>query len=291
MADLHNENVPAVGNSIAADIPDIKENLEWHKDLLQMILGWKNDTIATVGPPNHRSKFRWKDADEIYIGPGSYFHDGTTRQTVFWDSELTFKLGSGGSNAGSDDVDAGAQAVHYIYLDDSAIVTQASPELDAGCLLNTDVTAPTWSDAKHGWYNGSDRCIFAVIADSGDEVLEFFHDGGEYVSFTDSINDFALADPGTDFATEVTLSIPAFVMRANVYAVCKYIDAGDTFYWRNTDSAGTGSNIAYVNEGSVYVSNSLDVMVNSSLKIDIKTASGDNQIAMDTNGWYFPNGM
>ena len=57
MADQHNANIPAMANQISADIPDIKENLEWHKDVLQMLAGWKASTIGSVGPPNHCSTF------------------------------------------------------------------------------------------------------------------------------------------------------------------------------------------------------------------------------------------
>ena len=47
MADQHNDNIPAVANTIAADIPDIKENLEWHKDCFEAICtGWSN-TVTT----------------------------------------------------------------------------------------------------------------------------------------------------------------------------------------------------------------------------------------------------
>ena len=44
MADQHNANVPAVGNQISNDIPDIKENLEFHKDALERIFETWSDT-------------------------------------------------------------------------------------------------------------------------------------------------------------------------------------------------------------------------------------------------------
>lgn len=44
MADQHNSNVPAIGNQIANDIPDIKENLEFHKDTFERILETWSDT-------------------------------------------------------------------------------------------------------------------------------------------------------------------------------------------------------------------------------------------------------
>lgn len=42
--DQHNSNIPAIGNTIAADIPDIKENLEFHKDAFQRIFATWSDT-------------------------------------------------------------------------------------------------------------------------------------------------------------------------------------------------------------------------------------------------------
>ena len=47
MADRHNENIPALANTIVADVPKIKENLEFHKDCFEAIAtGWSN-TAAT----------------------------------------------------------------------------------------------------------------------------------------------------------------------------------------------------------------------------------------------------
>jgi len=298
MADQHNANVPAVGNTIAADIPDIKENLEWHKDLLQMILGWKDSTIGTVGPPNHRSKFRWKDADEIYIGPGSYFHDGTTRQTVFWDAELTFQLGSGGSNAGSDDVDAGAVAWHYIYLDDSAIVTNASPELDETCFLNTDVTAPTWSDAKHGWYNGNDRCIFAVLQSAGDAVIEFYHDGGDYVVFADKIEERAETDLDDTFTdVDCASSVPGFCTRFVVSGLleARTTDASVIAYWRTNGQTGASGHQLVAGERigtDQYFGYTCEVISDTSQIIEVKMSRSDaDELSMNVEGWFFPTGM
>jgi len=37
MADKHNSNIPALSNQVAEDIPDIKENLEFHKDSFERI--------------------------------------------------------------------------------------------------------------------------------------------------------------------------------------------------------------------------------------------------------------
>lgn len=84
MADQHNANIPAVGNTIAADIPDIKENLEFHKDAFQRIFaawsdtdnsaavfsttpGFNNGTHAIAFPTNASAaaKFMLGDANTI----------------------------------------------------------------------------------------------------------------------------------------------------------------------------------------------------------------------------------
>jgi hypothetical protein len=49
MADKHNTNIPAMGNQISADIPDIKENLEFHKDAFQVIFQAWSDTDNSAG--------------------------------------------------------------------------------------------------------------------------------------------------------------------------------------------------------------------------------------------------
>lgn len=293
MADQHNANIPAVGNQISSDIPDIKENLEWHKDLLQMIVGWKASTIASVGPPNHRAQFTHGDDDTLTIGVGSYFHDGTVRQTVFWDAAITFDLGSGGSNALSDDL--GASEWHYIYLDDSAIVTQADTELDADCFLN-DTTAPTWSDAKHGWYNGADRCIFAVLTDATNDLIAFYHDGGDLILWDAAIETITAQDVDTSWVDISTaLMIPGFSTKAQIFARMNVRTTNDMQVdWRvNGSTDATGHPLflcgtAASNMPSVH----LPVMTDSSQLIELKCgASSTDTLAIDTEGWYLPAGM
>lgn len=51
MADQHNDNIPAVGNQVANDIPDIKENLEFHKDVFQNFCNtWSNTAAGGLYP-------------------------------------------------------------------------------------------------------------------------------------------------------------------------------------------------------------------------------------------------
>ena len=156
------------------------------------------DELPSVRGYVQRPKFRWKDGDEIYIGAGAYHHSGTSEQVVYWNSELTFVLQSGGSNALSDDY--GADGWHYIYLDDSAIVTQGAALLDADCFLN-ETTAPAWSVAKKGWYNGNDRCIFACY-ETGGAILSFYHDGSDYIMWDEDFAGGTTAKTDADYINQ-----------------------------------------------------------------------------------------
>ncbi|GAG09648.1 unnamed protein product, partial [marine sediment metagenome] len=49
MADKHNDGVPAMANQISADIPDIKENLEFHKDALERLFETWSDSDNSTG--------------------------------------------------------------------------------------------------------------------------------------------------------------------------------------------------------------------------------------------------
>lgn len=290
MADQWNDNIPVLTNQIANDIPDIEENFGWIQQVLKILIGWKTSTIATVSPPGpQRSKFVCTSDTVLNIGPGVYFHDGTTRQTVFWDAALAFTLGSGGSNAASEDL--GASEWHYIYLDDSAIVTKGGPELDNTCILN-NTTAPTWSDAKHGWYNGSDRCIFAIYSDGDSDQLEFFHDGGGYVVFAAQVDDRSSAGLSNTY-TDVTLTIPGFSTKAFVLLSSSYVDADTSLIWRtNGQTATNGHYSGTVTAGTTYSMTNAVVLTDSAQTIEVKhSAATTNTGGVSTHGFYLPTGM
>lgn len=247
-----------------------------------------------------RSKFSWKDGDEIYIDPGVYHHQGTTEQIVYWDSQITFQLQSGGSNTLSDDY--GADGWHYIYLDDSAIITQASPLLDADCFQNLTGAneVPTWTAAKHGWYGTgvgtaetNDRCIFAV-AETGNAILEFFHHG-DYVHFADAFEDRAMQDLDATWV-DVGLSVPGFSQRVRVvFKLWANSDANARalFYRVNGQTGANGHEIGYVDsDDGAYNYQTIDVVTDTSQIIEVKYSGvGDHQLEVSTMGWYFPIGM
>lgn len=235
-----------------------------------------------------RAQFTWKDADEIYLGVSIYRHMGTKVQTVYWDSALTFVFGSGGSNADSDDL--AASGWFYMYLDDSAIVTAASPVITNAQIVA--VTAePTWSDAKRGWYNGNDRCIFAVRTNGSNNVLEFFHDG-DFVLFADQIIVTSGVTPSGTW-TDSTQTIPGFSQKALTTFFLIYGNTIGKLWWRtNGQTATTGHFCAYVLAANIRPMNTMPVITDSAGIIEYRCdAVGTNSLDIYTEGWYFPKGM
>lgn len=244
-----------------------------------------------------RPKFRWKDADEIYIGPGCYHHGGSTRDRLcWWNSELTYKFGSGGDNAHSDDL--GNNQWHYLFIYDDHVNVLASNELTATCFSN-DTTAPTWSDTYHGWYTGNNRCIGAFRTSGAGAILEFFNDGGNDIFFADKIaNSEGAVDSDTTW-TDMTFIMPPICNKALVNFYCNYPAEAtpSKFLWRTNGQAGTSGHRAastyFSGSDMIYqAENTTIVFADSSGKIEVKsdvssTASIEGQI----DAYYLPVGM
>ncbi|MHC4753383.1 MAG: hypothetical protein ACYTFW_26405 [Planctomycetota bacterium] len=236
-----------------------------------------------------RAQIDHVDDDTVTINPGVYHHQGTTEWFVYWDSAITFDVGSAGSNALSDDL--GASEWHYIYLDDTAIVTQAAALLDADCFLN-DTTAPTWSAAKHGWYNGNDRCIGAFYSDADSDILEYFH-AGDLVLFAKQIQDVTAQDVDNSWVdAESGFTIPTFTKRALVTFRADGSATGK-FSWRtNGQTAGTGHEVVRVESTTTVHYNTTFVITDSSQLIElICDTSNADTVSVYTDGWYYPIGM
>ncbi len=226
-----------------------------------------------------RSKFEYKDIDEIYIGPGTYHHQGTTEQTVYWDSRLTKQL-----------VGAASTTWYFLYLDNSAIVSAGTNLLTASELLWSS-SSPVWSDSKHGWYNGNDRCIFAVITTITSQMREFYH-SSDFVSWAARISDLATTDIDTTW-TDVSLTIPSFATQAEVTIFGSYVDGDATTSWRTDGQvANTGHAVSVYGSLSPEASNTLDVITSIAQIIEVRnSADNGNTVGVSTSGWYFPRGM
>jgi len=349
MATWNTDN-PKIGNTIAADIPDIEENLqELHEAVGQHAPGinmrpkftfcetvsytgggthevlvgdtltgatgggtgvvvaltltsgtWAGGTAAGVLYLNTRNAtaFQAEDLNEgananvctigaatvkdgIVLSPFVYHHNGTTEQLVYADLNVPFKF----ANLAVFDMS-------YLYLDDSAIVTAGTNVITASELIDS-TTEPAWSAAKHGWYSGEDKCIFAVLTNWSSNILEFFHDG-DYMAYADDIAELASTDIDTTWTDiDVKSSIPKFTTRAICQFYTLFGNAATESFWRtNGQSGSTGKRIAQASVGNTLVSNTIEVLSDASQIIEVKHAASNTSTAsMKVHGWYFPSGM
>ena len=267
-------DITSTGDTVLQGFDKCQDNFEWLDDLFH---GYAR-----------RSKFRWKDADEIYIGAGVYHHEGTVNQLLYCNSELTFKLGSAGSNSDSDDLTASAW--HYIYIDDTAVVT-AGTKLLTETEFRNETTAPTWSASKHGWYSGDDRCVFAVLTSAGSAVLEFYHTTN-LVIFGIAISGAYAGSPSSTF-TDATLDIPGFCTEGYIRVDCVNSSAVSQLEVRPNDQTGSsGIEIYHSLVSASQYATLARVITNSSQICEVRFNNANSgTVGVSTNGWYFPEGM
>ena len=240
-----------------------------------------------------RSTFRHKDDDEIYIGPGGYHHSGTSEQYLYWNTELTFQVGSGGTNSDSEDL--GNNEWHYIYIDDSAVVTSGAQLLTNTEFVN-NTTAPSWSADKHGWYNSNDRCIFAFFTDGTADILAFYHDN-DFVLFDESIEIVAEATAvPTSFTNITPFKIPSFCRKVQATFISTWVSSGTHLFYRVDGSSATnGHRVGIVSDApsgptSLYATVIADVVCDSDGEIEVK-GTGTNKYGVYQNGWYLTKGI
>ncbi len=233
------------------------------------------------------------------LNSARYFFRGTKAEFIYWNSQLTTVAASA----------PGANVWVYLYINDTAIVARTGmtfnqiTDVSAPATLIWSITVPAYSQIKHGFYNGDDRCIFAAKADAANTGFVLgYHDGGDYFAFDAEIEDRALADLDTA-AVDVILSMPnfregkgqvsfqGFASTAAVKTNTLYRKKGGTGFHKvlviNEQITGTG-----VNANSPYSLNTVIVLSDSSQTIQVKNdASNPAQLAVFTNGWYFPKGL
>jgi len=280
-----NASKPAMGNQVSNDVPDIEENFEEIQRILQCIT---NGTLGTTNSDEYevdviaagaagaqpkglvvRPNFVKKDADELYIPAGLYHHAGTVEQLVYWDTKLEYLF----SNLAAGDW-------CHLYLDDTAIVTLGTNLLTKDQFIDS-VTAPAWSESKHGWYNGDDRWIFAVYHSS---ITEFIMDG-DTVWWADGVETHAASDIDTVFTDIGALRIPDPARIGIVH----FIVTAQNWYWRTNGQTGAvGHFLGGQNSRTMA---GVEVITDSSWLIEIKAAgAGAETIACTTDGWKMPVG-
>ncbi len=260
------------------DVQDAIENIETKIGIDDSTDETSIDYMSKHTPM--RSKFTYNGGSTTYtvkISPAVYY---CKEKYCFWTSELTSPQISSPS----------ANTWYYLYLDYSSITS--STELTNSNFIWSS-TAPTFNGDYGQYLNTDDRCIFAVLSDSvPSNIVEFFHDGGSLILFSDAISVQALTDIDTTWTT-VTLKMPAFSTKAEIIALATYVDGSSVGYWRTKGQLGaTGHQFATIDTNTQAVNNVVTVFTNSSQQIEIKNSvSNGNQLGILSDGWYLPIGM
>ena len=237
----------------------------------------KIDTLAPTIGHYRRSPFTYVDGDTITVGGGSYDVDGTL-------ANITSALTTTAHGV------TGADWA-YLYIDYSSLPTD-------NILIQSDLiwatTEPAWSHTKLGWYNGSDRCIFACrIAVTSDDILEFTQQG-DYVHYNASISlettDAAYTDAYADAPAFV---MPVFSRKANATFWWVYSNAeNNLLYLTKGGAAGGGQIVGVCKTGATESLITTDVVTNSSHLIQLKESSNStNTVTFVQNGFYLPDGI
>jgi len=256
-----------------------------------------------------RPMFTWNSTSSIKISGFRMHANGTTEQILKSDAEYTFTFGSGGSNASSDDIDAGAYDWHYLFVDDTAIVANGDNEVDnADCFINSK-TAPVWDADQLAWYNnagagvpGPDRCLGAFMANASNELEEFSHDGSRLMNYqsTATYVPYTIAHPHHVYGTTTaTLTVPPFCTLAHCGIKLKPTGNTDVYYLyiRPTGSTATvGQKIeeAYRSDARsriVYVVMPVACSTSQSIDMMVTRSDGQSQVLINSLGYYFPKGM
>ena len=238
---------------------------------VEAVLAELGADISTLESETHNSgmkngfKLSYSSTTALIISGGMWAHNGTTNQHLYTASAITFTLGPAGSN--SDSSNLAANQLHYIYIDDSAVVASGSRLLTATEFMNS-TTVPAWSHSKVGWYNGSDRCIGAVLLSAASLQLVFAVYSGNYHRYHIPVEEFASAAAGTTYAAlNLASSVPVFSTRVRLQVTA---GAAETYVF-DTYTSGITPEIYYI--GAV-----------TSIMVDVVTTSA--QIAY----WYSNGG-
>lgn len=273
-------------------IPDISGNGEKYLQVKADESGteWVDISIAASVPLN-RSFFSRVNGSTLRIGGGSYYLVGTNTGMYSINSEIDFVLGPGGSNASSS---APATGWQYIYMDDSNI--SVTPIVSATAFINKP-TAPTYDYVKSGWYDGNDRCIFAVYTNSG-SMENFYHTGSDLVQYDGD----QLVDSLTALTwRQITLKAPTFGTTGRHL----------TGFWGNGLTNLNGFDYFYrvTSSSSSFRLGRTEDDESEHMTVELITPTNNNQIEVNitqwlnnggsglptlytfSRGWFFPGGM
>lgn len=237
----------------------------------------------------NRSQFIFSSGDIIMTG-GGWIHQGTVTRLLKILSTLTFTPGPAGSNP--DSIALGANETHYVYIDDSAVVSSGISILTDSEIVN-NTTPPVYDPLKQGWYNGNDRCIFYFRTLGTSAMLPFYHDGGDYVMYDTNITELPLQAVTTTWIT-IICGVPSFCQKANITIFTDDIitSGNNTTEVRTFGSAITPGHVVTRWKNGFYSINQFEMLLSSDQKYELRNSNVTGTLVEAyTNGWFFPKGI
>jgi hypothetical protein len=184
-----------------------------------------------------------------------------------------------------------ADTWYYLYLDYSAITSMTAI---TNSELTWSTTAPTYNTTYAGWYNGSDRCIFAVLTNSGPtNITPFIHDGDMVFWETERAEASAITPSNSWTDVDMSSSIPGFATRAVCSILADQGATGDDTYFEWRRNGGGSHIIGRVDDDTPLVYATTPVITDGSQIIEVRfnSASSDNALTVNNNAWFLPIGL
>lgn len=271
---------PGATISLATDLVGELQRLRYQFRKVTQNYYWYQDPVHLRGLAI-RSKFERSGTSEITIHPGVY---EIKNKIVSITSDVTSAI----SSTTNDDW-------YFLYIDNSSL-SGSEGNATSGNFIWAN-TAPSYATTRHGWYNSSDRCIFAVYFSAGHEIRPFHHDGGDYVQFDQSTTDLDWTDVDLAYQ-DVTLSIPDFIRKAQITLGLRWNDDQVSTVIQtvkpkgSTAAGGSGHEFCRVTSDTDQVQNTVTFLCTTTNVISlVHTTSGAAKSAVWTEGWYFPENM
>jgi len=240
--------------------------------------------VADISHPQgykYGFKLDYSSTAAITIEAGMWSLWTTSQALVYANSQIVFTLGSGGSNGSSENLDAGAQEIHYIYIDDSAVISNASALITASEFMN-HTESPTYNRTRKGWMNTSnDRCIGAVLIDASNHVLDFSVFGGYYYQYAEPVLEFAIGASTLVYqAVDVSSCVPKFATRVRLQ-VYNHEGSPTTLHFDTSSSSATPEAHHIATDEAI----TFDIPVSSSQVFYFRGAN-DRDVAIYVVGYY-----
>jgi hypothetical protein len=230
------------------------------------------NVAAAVG--TQELKVQWTSTSSLTIGSGKIEINGTVYELA---SSVTLNV-----------TGLSTSTWYYVYVTGGLNSTLGLSN------ISYSTTAPTLSESKKGYYNGTAvRCIGAFYSDGSSNVLEFSVSGLD-VYWDESFSDHDDNTP-SDTWTDQALTVPLLgdgVIHAHVMFYLNRAGSSDsTVYYRKNGSSGGGNYIGYLADANGrYQSVTATVPVDATGKIETKfgTADATNQLAVYNRGFRYP---